>query len=59
MCLKKFKQDNTLIPWFLSHTANRNQNCAGKYGRLDWNEFFGTITTNLRPDAFQVCTTYS
>lgn len=31
-CSPADKQDNTLIPWCLPHTANRHNNWAGLYG---------------------------
>lgn len=43
-CDPKAKQENTLIPWYLVHSANKNSNWQGLYGRLDPNGFFGAIT---------------
>ncbi|XP_030756300.1 DNA (cytosine-5)-methyltransferase 1-like [Sitophilus oryzae] len=43
------KQNNTLIPWCLPHTADRHNNWAGLYGRLEWDGFFGTTITNPEP----------
>ncbi|KAF2360331.1 S-adenosyl-L-methionine-dependent methyltransferase [Trinorchestia longiramus] len=43
------KQHNTLIPWCLPHTANRHNNWAGLYGRLEWDGFFSTTVTNPEP----------
>ncbi|KAK6619871.1 hypothetical protein RUM44_006271 [Polyplax serrata] len=48
-CNSKDRQTNTLIPWFLVHTANRNNNWTGLYGRLDWQGVFNTVTTNPEP----------
>ena len=48
-CTPKARQNNTLIPWFLAHTANRNNNWSGLYGRLDWDGVFNTVTTNPEP----------
>lgn len=48
-CDSKDRQINTLIPWFLVHTANRNNNWTGLYGRLDWQGVFNTVTTNPEP----------
>jgi hypothetical protein len=47
-CIKE-KQINTLIPWYLSYTANQHNHWAGLYGRLEWDCFFSTITTNPTP----------
>ncbi|KAJ8970400.1 hypothetical protein NQ317_001491 [Molorchus minor] len=43
------RQFNTLIPWCLPHTADRHNNWAGLYGRLEWDGFFGTTITNPEP----------
>ncbi|RWS05273.1 DNA (cytosine-5)-methyltransferase 1-like protein [Dinothrombium tinctorium] len=43
------RQENTLIPWCLVHTANRQYQWSGLYGRLQWNSFFPTIVTNPEP----------
>ena len=48
------RQHNTLIPWCLPHTGNRNYNWSGLYGRLDWNGFFSTTITNPEPMCKQV-----
>jgi DNA (cytosine-5)-methyltransferase 1 len=48
------KQQNTLIPWCLPHTANRNNNWIGLFGRLDWDGFFPTTITNPEPMGKQV-----
>lgn len=43
------RQFNTLIPWCLPHTADRHNNWAGLYGRLEWDGFFSTTVTNPEP----------
>lgn len=43
------RQEMTLIPWCLSHTANRNLQWSGLYGRLSWNEYFSTTITIPEP----------
>ncbi|ABG25588.1 ORF120 [Ranid herpesvirus 2] len=54
-CLKDVHKANgtrpaeTLIPWFLPHTAERNSNWVGCYGRLDWNGYVGTLLTSPDP----------
>ncbi|XP_074116994.1 DNA (cytosine-5)-methyltransferase 1-like [Sminthopsis crassicaudata] len=48
-CDPSDRQFNTLIPWSLPHTGNRNNNWAGLYGRLEWDGFFGTTVTNPEP----------
>lgn len=48
-CRLEDKQENTLIPWCLPHTANRHAQWAGLYGRLEWDGFFSTTVTNPEP----------
>ncbi|VVC27392.1 DNA (cytosine-5)-methyltransferase 1-like,Bromo adjacent homology (BAH) domain,DNA (cytosine-5)- [Cinara cedri] len=48
-CNPQDKQTNTIIPWCLPHTANRNNNWAGLYGRLAWKGFCSTTITNPEP----------
>ncbi|KAF5294330.1 hypothetical protein FQR65_LT10783 [Abscondita terminalis] len=48
-CESSDRQFNTLIPWCLPHTADRHNNWAGLYGRLDWDGFFSTTVTNPEP----------
>lgn len=43
------RQANTLIPWCLPHTADRNNHWAGLYGRLEWDGYFSTTITNPEP----------
>lgn len=43
------RQVDTLIPWCLPHTANRNSQWAGLYGRLEWDGVFATTVTNPEP----------
>ncbi|XP_045531991.1 DNA (cytosine-5)-methyltransferase 1-like [Pieris brassicae] len=45
----KDKQENTLIPWCLPHTANRHNNWAGLYGRIAWDGYFSTTVTDPEP----------
>ncbi|XP_052586847.1 DNA (cytosine-5)-methyltransferase 1-like [Peromyscus californicus insignis] len=52
-CNPKARQFNTLIPWCLPHTGNRQNHWAGLYGRLEWDGFFGTTITNPEPMAKQ------
>lgn len=47
------KQENTLIPWCLAHTANKQNHWPGLYGRLAWRGFFPTIITNFDPISIQ------
>lgn len=56
-CNPKAKQTNTLIPWHLVHSANKNSNWQGLYGRLDWDGFFGPVTNPL-PTGKEVCENY-
>ena len=46
---KESNQPHTIIPWCLPHTANRHNNWAGLYGRLDMGGFFSTTITNPEP----------
>ncbi|XP_013143936.1 PREDICTED: DNA (cytosine-5)-methyltransferase PliMCI-like [Papilio polytes] len=48
-CSPHDKQENTLIPWCLPHTANRHNNWAGLYGRLCWDGYFSTTVTDPEP----------
>lgn len=48
-CQTADRQLNTLIPWCLPHTADRHNNWAAVYGRLEWDGFFGTTITNPEP----------
>lgn len=43
------RQENTLIPWCLVHTAHKNYQWSGLYGRLDWHGYFPTTVTNPEP----------
>ncbi|KAI8436671.1 hypothetical protein MSG28_010159 [Choristoneura fumiferana] len=43
------RQENTLIPWCLPHTANRHNNWAGLYGRISWGGYFSTTVTDPEP----------
>ncbi|XP_060803321.1 DNA (cytosine-5)-methyltransferase PliMCI isoform X2 [Amyelois transitella] len=48
-CSPHDKQENTLIPWCLPHTANRHNHWAGLYGRLSWDGYFSTTVTDPEP----------
>ncbi|XP_045773016.1 DNA (cytosine-5)-methyltransferase PliMCI-like [Maniola jurtina] len=48
-CSPADKQENTLIPWCLPHTANRHNNWAGLYGRIAWDGYFSTTVTDPEP----------
>ncbi|XP_026492162.1 DNA (cytosine-5)-methyltransferase 1-like [Vanessa tameamea] len=48
-CSPADKQENTLIPWCLPHTANRHNNWAGLYGRISWDGYFSTTVTDPEP----------
>lgn len=43
ICNPKDCQLNTIIPWSLVHTANKNNYWAGLYGRLSWTGFCSSI----------------
>ena len=48
-----YNQSKTIIPWSLVHTANRNNNWAGCYGRLHYSGHFPTTITRAEPQAKQ------
>ncbi|CAG4956224.1 unnamed protein product [Colias eurytheme] len=48
-CGAQDKQEHTLIPWCLPHTANRHNNWAGLYGRISWDGYFSTTVTDPEP----------
>ena len=48
-CSNPENQDDTLIPWWMPHTGNTNNNYSGVYGRLAWDGFFPTTTTDPEP----------
>ena len=43
-------QPNTTIPWFLSHTADKNGHWKDAYGRLDYSGIFRTTLTKPKLD---------
>lgn len=47
------RQEGTLIPWCLVHTAHRHNHWPGVFGRLAWKGFFPTIVTNPDPISVQ------
>lgn len=47
------RQENTIIPWFIPHTANRNNHWSGLYARVVMDSYFSTTTTNPMPEAKQ------
>lgn len=48
-CNPQDRQNNTIIPWCLPHTANRHNNWSGLYSRLGWTGFCSTTITNPEP----------
>jgi DNA-cytosine methyltransferase len=48
-------QKLTIIPWCAAHTAHKNSNWGGLYGRLQWEGFFPTTLTESSPTAKQGC----
>ena len=52
-CSNPDNQDDTLIPWWMPHTGNTNNNFSGVYGRLAWDGFFPTTTTDPEPSRKQ------
>ena len=51
--MDSFGQDRTIIPWFLPHTAHRNNQWAGLYGRINWDGYFSTTITTPTPGSKQ------
>ena len=47
------RQDFTLIPWALAHTATNHNHWSGLYARVHWDSYFSTIVTNIHPDGKQ------
>ena len=52
-CIKRSNQRETLIPWFIEHSGDRNNGYTGLYGRVPKDGVFQTVTTNPRPDGKQ------
>ena len=46
-------QENTLIPWFLPHRAETNNQFSGCYGRIHEEGFFSTTVTQPDPERKQ------
>jgi len=44
-----------LIPWFVVHNANKHQNMAGTFGRIEWDGFLQTATTTPEPNGKHGC----
>ena len=54
-CSNEYNQKNTLIPWYVVHNANKNQNMAGTFGRITWEGFLQTATTVPEPNGKHGC----
>ena len=52
-CYEEDRQDNTLIPYALSHTGSRHNDWSGLYGRIHYDSYFSTIICNVHPDSKQ------
>ena len=52
-CNPMDEQKHCLIPWFLPHTAHKNNQWAGLYGRIHWDGFFSTTVTDPSPGGKQ------
>ncbi|XP_064486313.1 DNA (cytosine-5)-methyltransferase PliMCI-like [Ornithodoros turicata] len=48
-CDPMFRQEQTLIPWTLVHTADRQNHWVGLYGRLQWDGYLHTVVANPEP----------
>ncbi|XP_023248087.1 DNA (cytosine-5)-methyltransferase PliMCI [Copidosoma floridanum] len=44
VCDLNYRQEDTIIPWHLVHSAKRHNQWAGLYSRLQWDGYFGNIT---------------
>jgi DNA (cytosine-5)-methyltransferase 1 len=49
----KVRQNNTMIPWYLVHTANRNYHWTGVFGRIGWRDYFSTTVSLPDPSSKQ------
>jgi DNA (cytosine-5)-methyltransferase 1 len=52
-CEADDKQSETMIPWFLPHTADRHSNWQGVFGRVPWDGIFKTTITDPEPQGKQ------
>ena len=52
-CTVMDRQELTLIPWALAHTANSHNHWSGLYSRVHWHSYFSTVVTNVHPDGKQ------
>ena len=52
-CKAYDRQDLTMIPWALAHTASGHNNWSGLYSRVHYDSYFSTIVTNIHPDGKQ------
>ncbi|XP_037272953.2 DNA (cytosine-5)-methyltransferase PliMCI-like [Rhipicephalus microplus] len=48
-CDPRYRQENTLIPWSLVHTAHRSGQWSGVYGRLQWDGYLHSVVANPEP----------
>ena len=47
------RQELTLIPWAMVHTANNHNHWSGLYSRVHWDSYFSTTVTHIHPDGKQ------
>ena len=52
-CYEEDRQENTLVPYALSHTGSRHNDWSGLYGRVHYESYFSTIICNVHPDSKQ------
>ena len=52
-CYEEDRQENTLIPWALSHTGGRHNEWAGLYSRVHYDSYFSTVIRSVHPDGKQ------
>ena len=52
-CNPMDRQTNTLLPWAMVHTGQRNNNWMGCYGRVTGDSYFSTTITLPHPESKQ------
>jgi hypothetical protein len=52
-CNPMDRQTNTLLPWAMVHTGQRNNNWMGCYGRISNDSYFSTTITLPHPESKQ------
>ena len=47
-------RNKTIIPWYNTHTAYKNRNYKGSWGRILYDGFVGTLHTSANPKDYQL-----